>query len=171
MAVWYIKLGVVLITLCVMGISAGCNLALPGYSRRKILAGISATTQMAARYRAGTWLKFYSISAGVIIIIIHVVLGLMISNGKPEYSLPKDIEIWHSVDQDKAILLIDGKLYSYSHEQVPYYIDKDYPGIFYTRDTNLYGYHIGSDKDLHILIEPELDDNIVVGDSFKEWED
>ncbi len=170
MAVWYIYLGVILLTICVMGISAGYNLTLPGYNRRKRLAGISVATQMAARHRTGTWLMSHSIVAGVVIILIHVALGFIISNGNPEYSVPESIEVWHSVDQDKAILLIDGKLYSYSHEQVPYYIDKDYPGIFYTRDTSLYGYHMGS-KDLHILIEPELDDNIIVGDSFGEWED
>ena len=171
MSIWYIKLGVVLLTLCVMGIAVGYNMALPRYSRRKVLEGTPAQTQMYTNNVLGTYIMRLFMTIGAIIAGLHILFGLIIPAGGIEYSTPESVEIWHSMDQRKAIFMVDRKIIVKSHDEIPYYAEADNLIVFYTRSKVLYGLYTLSDKDTHIIMEPELDDNVVVGDSFKEWEE
>jgi len=148
---WFIKLGIGLFMACAMLFNYGYGLTLPSYNRRKWLRGESVYNQQHVNKVAGEFLMRAVSLIAIIITLLHFIIGFLMPV-KYEYSKPKTVEIWHSMDQGKAVLMIDGELIEKDHTEVPYYITKDCNCFYYSRGVGMYGSSAFISKYFHVYI-------------------
>jgi len=170
MDVWFIKFGVYLLTACLIWFDIGYGLTLPGFNRRKWLKGESVHLQMYNRTQLGQKLMSQAATAAFIIAFMHAFIGFAVPHHYV-YSIPETVEIWHSMDQGKAILMLDGVLVEMDHSEVPYYITKDCQCIYYSQGVGAYRSSAFLTRTFHVYLPAELDDSIMAGDEEEEDED
>ena len=111
MLIWEIAL--IFAALGIIIAAFGYNLALPGYSRRRLLEGESVRSQIYRRSEVGAQIMH----AGAILIAITILFALVICMFIPVESkevAPKEVSVM--VAQGKTMIIIDGCTYTYANE-------------------------------------------------------
>jgi len=106
MAIWEISM--ISMAMGIGIIAFGYNLALAGYSRRRLLEGESVSYQMSNRRRVGKKIMKLGITATATAVLVALVLGIFMQVDSREI-IPKKLDIM--VAQGKTIIIIDGYIH------------------------------------------------------------
>lgn len=130
--IFILETGAILLALGICLICIGYNLTLAGYSRKKMLEGISFEHQMIKRREYGEAFKSVGISLSTIaIVVFFLVLGL-VTPIKTVETTPEKVNIL--VAQDKTVIIADNNVYSM--EGVRNHIKK----VYFITKVNSYGF-------------------------------
>ncbi len=129
---------IIIIAVSIMAIAFGYNTALPGYSRHKLLSGISVWEQQLNNRTIGRRIM----GCGLILLIMVIVLGVVLGMFVPvryEYGVYEEIDVFHA--QGRSFVMADGLYYEIDHDTY-YWINDDYPGIFSQKGFSTFGLEI-----------------------------
>ncbi len=146
-------IAIIIIAVIIMAIAFGYNMALPGYSRHKLLSGISVCNQQLFKRTIGTNIMWLGLILLIAVTVIGVVLGMVVPV-RYEYGTYKEIDVLHA--QNHTIVIADGESYEIDNEEY-YWISSDYPGIFSQKAFSTFGLEIHTSFKI-IDIEGELYD-------------
>ncbi len=120
---------VIIISVSIMAIAFGYNMVLPGYSRHKLLSGISVWDQQLSNRTIGRHIVCFGLILLIAVIVIGVVLGMAIPV-RHEYGTYKEVDVFHA--QGRSFVMAGGESYEIDHDTY-YWISNDYPGIFFQK--------------------------------------
>ena len=132
-----LETGAILVAMSICSLCIGYNLKMAGYSRRKMLEGMSFEYQMAKRRELAETFTNIGIFSGIVsAFVFFVVVGMMIPVETVEI-IPEKVAILSS--QNKTLIIADGKTYTingmHSHTR----------RIYFTKGLNSYGWVCESD--------------------------
>lgn len=132
------ELGLILTVIALAFAVAGYAWSLPGYNRKKVLLGRSASYQMQARYYEGQQIKFGGLlSAAITAFIFFIVLGMFVPIDRIERE-PGHVNVM--IAQGQTIVLADGNVYTFDRVyrvKRVYYLERTcsygfVPGLYFS---------------------------------------
>lgn len=105
-----LETGIILVAISICFLCVGYNLRMAGYSRKKMLEGLSFAYQMAKRRRLADIFTNIGIFGGVIsAFVFFVILGIALPVETIE-TFPEKVAILSS--QNKTVIIANGKVYT-----------------------------------------------------------
>lgn len=144
---------VIITAVSIMAIAFGYNITLPGYSRDKLLSGISVWSQQCCRQVIGEKIMWLGLVILIVAVMIGAILGLF-ATVRYEYSTYKKIDVIHV--QNRSFVMADGLWNEIDHKKY-HWIDDDYPGIFFQKGFSTFGFEMHAGFKI-VDIEGELYD-------------
>jgi hypothetical protein len=127
-----LEVGMILVAIGIIMMAWGYNLTLAGYSRKKMLEGISVQTQMYRRQHIGNELmKVGIITTAVSAFLIFVMFGLLLTVETTKI-YPEKVDIITA--QGRTVVIADGKVYKFAGAH--YHIKR----VRLERELNIYGF-------------------------------
>ena len=127
-----LEVGMIFVAIGVIMTAWGYNLTLAGYSRKKMLEGISMQTQMYRRERIGNELmKAGIITTAISVFLIFVMFGLFLTIETTK-TYPEKVDIITA--QGRTVVIADGKVYKFVGSY--YHIKR----VRLERELNIYGF-------------------------------
>ncbi|KKN33247.1 hypothetical protein LCGC14_0805860 [marine sediment metagenome] len=150
-------ISIILISVSIMAIAFGYNMTLQGYSRHKLLSGISVRNQQHQNQIIGEKIMWCGFTVLIVVTALSVILCLVVPV-RYEYGTYKEVDVFHA--QNHTIVMADEESYEIDHDTY-YWIDDDYPGIFFQKEFSTFGLKIRTSFKI-VDIEGEL---------YEEWEE
>lgn len=130
-----LEVGLILTVMSLALAACGYAWSLPGYNRKKMLAGYSAGRQMYKRKLTGENVQNAGLAiASSTFVLFFIVLGLFLPVGYAERE-PESLNVM--VAQGKTIVLADGRVHTF--DEAYYHIKR----IYYSERTCSYGFAPG----------------------------
>lgn len=132
-----LETGAILVATCICFLCVGYNLRMAGYSRKKMLEGMSFGYQMAKRRELADFLTNIGIFGGIVSgIVFFVILGIAVPVETVK-TVPEKVAILSS--QNKTIIIADGK--AYTIDGMRNHVKR----VYFTTGLNSYGIPCTSD--------------------------
>jgi len=136
-----LEIGIVFMAAGLILTALGYNLKLPGYSRKKMLEGISPQRQMSTRRMHGeSIMQVGIITMGMTVFMIFFIFGIFME-ARTTDSVPKETHITNT--QAKTVVIADGEVFVF--DGIRHHIRR----VYIKRAFNAYGMEI----DHELIIE------------------
>lgn len=143
-----LETGMIFVAIGIIMVAIGYNFTLAGYSRKKMLEGISMQTQMYSRRHIGNILMQAGIATTVVsTFLIFVMFGLFLTVDVIK-TTPRKVDI--VVTQGRTVVIADGKIYKFA--KAHYRIRK----LYLRQKINPYGFEcLGTHNELIIEVQQD----------------
>ena len=133
-------ISIIIISVSIMAIAFGYNMTLQGYSRHKLLSGISVRNQQHQNQIIGEKIMWCGFTVLIVVTALSVILCLVVPV-RYEYGTYKEVDVFHA--QGHSFVMADGESYEIDHDTY-YWINNDYPGIFFEKKFSTFGLNLGT---------------------------
>lgn len=127
-----LEIGIIFVAIGVIMVAWGYNLTLGGYSRKKMLKGISVQAQMRRRRYMGRAIM----QAGTMTVVLSTFLAFVMfglfSTTETTRTYPGKVNV--IIAQDRTVVIADGKVYEFAGAH--YHIKR----VYLKRELNAYGF-------------------------------